>query len=106
MNLAVALLRCCAVALLHCVHQLEHFHITVTILGIMHRRVFHFKLNVSVTGYCLCVHVDSIHVSQIETDQSSLLSPHVYVPQEEGDTLQSPKHELLEIEDAGERPKL
>jgi hypothetical protein len=45
---------------------LWYINITITILDIIHRIVFYLKLDISETGFCLCLQVEHTQLSPIE----------------------------------------
>jgi hypothetical protein len=63
----------------------RYINITITILDIIHRSIFYLKQNVSETGFCLRLQVESIQLYRIDTASLRLrplymLGPAQYVP--------------------------
>jgi hypothetical protein len=45
---------------------MQHKKITITILDIMHRPVFHLKYDISETGFCFCLLVEPTQLDPID----------------------------------------
>jgi hypothetical protein len=84
----------------------RYSNITNTVLDIIHRSVFYWNHDVSKTGFCLRLQVESIELGPIYKGSFYLrwcpkigyvyvLGPTEYVSTEDGDRIQSPKRNVL-----------